>query len=139
MHWIVNSTLTGEGGYYALIKQIERQGHAYTLVRKPPMVGYLVAMHDDHDEQGHNRPIMLDGIDAPVFVTGTTSMKEVSAAHGWNPGYVDAPSQDECFAAWGGEMLNFGATFGTIADIVPRSAATSSSVPTRTRSHSPAR
>lgn len=36
MHWIINSTLTGEGGYYALVEQIERQGHAYTLVRKPP-------------------------------------------------------------------------------------------------------
>lgn len=36
MHWVVNTCLKREGGYDALIHQIERQGQPYTLVRKPP-------------------------------------------------------------------------------------------------------
>jgi hypothetical protein len=119
MHFIVNTNLQREGGYYALIEQLERQGVGYTLVRKPPFADYLVAMEDDFDADGHQKPIMLEGIDGPVFVTGTTSMKAVSEAHGWQPGYIDAPSQDECFAAWDTHMLNRDAVFGTIADIVP--------------------
>lgn len=78
MHWIVNTSLKREGGYQALIEQIERQGHPYTLVRKPPFADYLISMDDDLDENGDNRPIMLD-IKGPVFVTGTTSMKVASA------------------------------------------------------------
>ncbi|RYE96200.1 MAG: hypothetical protein EOO77_41420, partial [Oxalobacteraceae bacterium] len=82
MHFIINTNLQREGGYYALIDQLERQGVGYTLVRKPPFADYLVAMEDDFDEDGHQKPIMLEGIDGPVFVTGTTSMKAVSEAHG---------------------------------------------------------
>lgn len=119
MHWIVNTNLKREGGYYALMEQLERQGKAHTMVRKPPFADYLVAMHDDFDEDGHQKPIMLDHIEGPVFVTGTTSMKAVSDAHGWNPGYIDAPSQQECFEQWGEHMLNIDARFGTIRDIVP--------------------
>ena len=118
MHFIVNTNLKREGGYFALMEQIERQGIAHTLVRKPPFADYLVAMEDDFDEDGHQKPIMLDHIDGPVFVTGTTSMKAVSDAHGWKPGYIDAPSQQECFSAWGEHMLNINARFGTIRDIV---------------------
>lgn len=116
MHWIVNTCLKREGGYYALVEQLERQGHPYTLVRKPPFADYLVAMEDDFDD-GHQKPIMLDHIEEAVFVTGTTSMKAVSEAHGWTPGYIDAPSQAECFAMWGDHMLNIDARFGTIAEI----------------------
>lgn len=119
MHWLVNTALSREGGYFALIDQLERQGVAHTLVRKPPLVQYLVAMHDEFDEQGHNKPIMLDHIEGPVFVTGTVSMAAISAAHGWNPGYIDAPSLADCIGAWGDHMLNAGARFGALGDIDP--------------------
>ncbi len=119
MHWIINTNLQREGGYYALIEQLERQGHPYTLVRKPPFADYLVAMEDDFDDEGHQKPIMLDYIQGPVFVTGTTSMAAVSASHEWVPGYISAPSQQECFEAWGHHMLNIDARFGTIRDIQP--------------------
>ncbi len=119
MHFIVNTNLQREGGYFALIEQLEHQRIPYTLVRKPPFADYLVAMEDDFDEEGHQKPIMLDHIEGPVFVTGTTSMKAVSDAHGWFPGYIDAPSQQECFDAWDTHMLNRDARFGTIRDIVP--------------------
>lgn len=121
MHWIVNCCLKREGGYGALIEQLERQGIEYTLVRKPPFADYLVAMDDDFDENGHQKPITLD-IDGPVFVTGTTSMKAVSDAHGWSKdglGYIDAPSQSECFISWDRHMLNREAVFGEIGSIVP--------------------
>jgi len=118
MQWIVNTCLRREGGYDALIYQLERQNTPYTLVRKPPMAPYLCAMHDDLDEDGHNKPIMLDHINGPVFVTGTTSMQAVSEAHGWNPGYLTAPSQQEGIEHWGDHMLNREARWGRIDEIV---------------------
>lgn len=112
MHWIVNAALAREAGYHALIHHLERQGQRFTLVTKPPMVPHLISR-----ETGE--PMMLDAIEGPVFVVGTTSMKAVSADHGWSPGYVDAPTQEECVAAWGTHMLNADALFGAIADISP--------------------
>ncbi len=117
MHWVVNTSLKREGGYEALIYQLERQGVEYTLVRKPPMADYLVAMHDDLDENGHHKPIMLDHIEGPVFVSGTTSMNAVSEAHGWKPGYIDSPDLLECVEHWGDLCLNNEARLGTIKDI----------------------
>lgn len=119
MHWVINKGLEREAGYRTLISQIEHRSIPYTLVRKPPVVPYLVAMHDDLDERGQHRPIMLDPIDDLVFVLGTTSMKDVSEAHGWTPGFIDAPTQPECFAAWGDHMLNIDARFGRLGDIEP--------------------
>lgn len=118
MHWVVNTSLRREGGYDALIYQLERQNTPYTLVRKPPFADYLVAMHDDIDESGSHKPIMLD-IEGPVFVTGTTSMQAVSEAHGWSPGYITAPSQQEGIAHWGEHMLNHNARWGRIDEIIP--------------------
>jgi hypothetical protein len=100
-----------------LINRLDERLIPYTLVRKPPLVGYLVAMHDDLDETGNHRPIMLDPIVGPVFVLGTTSMKAVSDAHGWCPGFIDAPTQQECIAAWGRRMLNQDAVFGLLGTI----------------------
>ena len=123
MHWIVNEGLRREGGYEALIAQLKHRRIPYMLVRKPPMVGHLVAMHDDLDEAGRHRPITLDPIAGPVFVLGTTSMKAVSDAHGWSPGFVDAPTQEECVAAWGAHMLNASARFGDLGTMEPPAAA----------------
>lgn len=120
MHWIVNTNLRREGGYAALLEQLERQQQPYTLVRKPPFVDYLVAMEDEGDDAGSRTPIMIE-IEGPVFVAGTTSMKAVSQAHGWSPGYIDAPSQQECFRAWGEHMLNIDAQFGAFRDVTPPS------------------
>jgi hypothetical protein len=117
MHWVINTCLRREGGYDALIHQLERQNTPYTLARKPPMAPYLCAMHDDLDEDGHNKPITLD-IEGPVFVTGTTSMQAVSEAHGWSPGYITAPSQQECIEHWGEHMLNHDTRWGRIDEIV---------------------
>lgn len=118
MHWIVNTCLKREGGYEALIEQLNRQGVEYTLVRKPPFAEYLVAMHDEYDDEGQNKPIMLD-IEGPVFVTGTTSMHAVSKAHGWSPGYIDSPCIRECIEHWGEYMLNHDSIFGAISEITP--------------------
>jgi hypothetical protein len=119
MHFIVNTDLKREGGYAALIEQLEHQNISYTLVRKPPTADFLVSMHDEYDADGHNIPIMLEHIDEPVFVTGTTSMQAVSIAHGWVPGYITAPSQAECIEHWGEHMLNHNARWGRIDEIVP--------------------
>lgn len=118
MFWIINTNLKREGGYDALIAALERQGIGYVLVRKPPFTDYLVAMHDDLDEQGNNKPVMLDHIEGPVFVTGTTSMNGVSAAHGWQPGYISAEPVSACIEHWGEHCLNADAVFGEIATIV---------------------
>lgn len=117
MHWIINSGLRREVGYEAMIARLEARGTPHTLVRKPPLVGHLVA--DEPDEAGGLRPIMLDPIEGPVFVIGTTSMKTVSEAHGWSPGFIDAPTTRECHEAWGPHMLNDGAVFGTLGDVSP--------------------
>lgn len=119
MHWIVNTALSREGGYFALIDQLERQGVEHTLVRKPPLANYLVSMHDDFDENGNNRPIMLAHIEGPVFVTGTVSMQAISRDHGWTPGYIDAPGLAECIDVWGDRMLNANARFGELGSIAP--------------------
>lgn len=116
MHWIIGRALTREAGYASLMQAIEKTGTKHTLVRKPPFVEYLIADHNDLDENGDNKPIMLD-IKEPVFVTGTTSMQGVSRNHGWNPGFIDAPSQEECMEHWGEHMLNHGALFGEIGKI----------------------
>jgi hypothetical protein len=113
MHWIVSSSLSREGGYFALVDQLERQKVPFTLVRKPPMVPHLVAMDDP------GRPITLDEIEGPVYVVGTTTMKQVSLDHGWTPGYVDAPTQEQCVAAWGDHMLNATAVFGALGRMSP--------------------
>ncbi len=110
MHWIVNTSLKREGGYDFLIDQLDRQQTPYTLVRKPPFAPYLVGMDDDV-------PMMLDHIEGPVFVTGTTSMGEVSLAHGWNPGYITAPSFTECLEHWGDHMLNAKSVVGELGKV----------------------
>jgi hypothetical protein len=121
MHWVVNKGLEREAGYRSLIGQLEKRSIPYTLVRKPPIVPYLVAMHDDLDESGNHKPIMLDPIEGLVFVLGTTSMRAVSDAHGWNPGFIDAPSQRECLDRWDERMLNHGSVFGSLSEVAPPS------------------
>lgn len=111
MHWVVNTSLKRETGYDALIHQLERQEVPYTLCRKPPFADYLVGMEDDE-------PMMLD-IEGPVFVTGTTSMSLVSKAHGWDPGYIEAPGFHECLEHWGEHMLNSDSITGEIGTIAP--------------------
>lgn len=119
MHWIINEGLRRETSFPILLEHLEAHSIPYTLVRKPPEVGYLIAMHDDLDESGQHKPIMLDPIDGPVFVLGTTSMREVSEAHAWQPGFIDAPSQEECIENWGEHMLNAGARIGRLGTIEP--------------------
>lgn len=111
MHWVVNTCLRGEGGYHSLIEALERQDIPYTLVRKPPFADYLISLEG-------NEKITLD-IEGPVFVAGTSSMREVSRKHGWEFGYIDAAGIEECLDHWGDHMLNADARFGTVADIVP--------------------
>ncbi len=118
MFWVVNTSLQREGGYESLIQQLDRQEVEYALVRKPPFADYLIAMENDLDEEGNHKPMMLD-IEGPVFVTGTTSMHEVSRNHGWNPGYIDSPNLGECIEHWGDLCLNSKARFGPIGSIVP--------------------
>lgn len=121
MHWIVNSNLTKERGYEVLIDYLDKINQPYTLVRKPPFVDYLISIEDNLDSNGDHIPLNLD-ISGPIFVTGTTSMRDVATKYNWNnpgPGYIEAPSQKECIDAWGDHMLNKNAVFGTIKDIIP--------------------
>lgn len=113
MHWVVNSALSREQGFHALLHHLEAQGQPTTLVSKPPFVERLV-------DPTNGKTVVLD-IEEPVFVVGTTSMRRISIDHGWNPGYVDAPTQRECIDAWGDRMLNAGAVFGEMGGIAPPS------------------
>lgn len=115
VHWVVNTNLKREGGYHSLIEALRRQEIDFTLVDKPPFVDYLI---DSNREFGDPCvPITLE-LEGPVFVTGTTSMRDVSRNHGWNPGYVDAPSQTELMEKWGEHLLNHDAVFGKLGEIV---------------------
>lgn len=117
VHWIIDRALgRAEGGYEHLVNCLERTNTPYTLVRKPPFADYLIGLGDDHT------PITID-VPNPVFVTGTTSMRLVCEKMNWNPGYIDAPGQEELKAAWGDELLNYDAVVGTFRDIVPPSGA----------------
>lgn len=103
--------------YHDLIAALERTGTPYTLVRKIPFTDKLVDPDDDSFE-GEPREVHIE-LDGPVFVTGTTSMGLVSKRYGWNPGYVDAPGQDELIAHWGTEVLNADAVIAPLKDIEP--------------------
>lgn len=118
MHWIINAGLRRETGFFALMDQIERQGQAHTLVHKPPLVEYLVDPEDPVDSDGRPKPYTLPPIAGPAYVVGTVSMKAISLAHGWTPGFIDAPSNREAFSAWDGHMLNGDAAFVQLGDVV---------------------
>lgn len=109
MHWVVDTCLVRERGYESLLSALERQGVEHTIVRKPPFADYLV----DEDKN----PITLD-VGHDVFVTGTLSMKGVAEKHDWNPGYVDAPPQDELIRNWGDHLLNADCQIARFEDIV---------------------
>lgn len=126
VHWVVDRALgRSEGGYEALVQQLDKQGVSYSLVRKPPFADYLVGVPESDEpaeiDRANNTPVELD-IPNPVFVTGTMSMKLVSAKHGWTPGYVDAPGQTELFEHWGEHVLNHDAVVSTMRDAVAPSA-----------------
>lgn len=113
VHWVIDRALgRAEGGYERLLVALERTNTPYTLVRKPPFADYLVGMEDN------DTPITID-VPNPVFVTGTTSMRLVSAKMGWNPGYIDAPGQEELKSVWGDELLNSDAVMGPLGTIMP--------------------
>ena len=113
VHWVIDRALgRAEGGYERLLIALERTNTPYTLVRKPPFADYLVGMEDN------DTPITIE-VPNPVFVTGTTSMRLVSAKMGWNPGYIDAPGQEELKAVWGDELLNHDAVMGPLGTIMP--------------------
>lgn len=125
VHWIVDRALgRSEGGYEALVAQLERQDTPYSLVRKPPMADYLVGITTSEDpaeiRRVNDTPITLD-VPNPVFICGTTSMKLVAANMGWTPGYVDAPGQQELLVHWGDHLLNSTAVISSLRDAVPPS------------------
>jgi hypothetical protein len=114
VHWVVNTNLKRETGYVGLVEALQRLDVPYTLVDKPPFVDYLI---DSNREFGEEPKIITLDLEGPVFVTGTTSMREVSRKHGWNPGYIDAPGQTELMEHWGDHLLNSDAVFGPLRDI----------------------
>lgn len=115
VHWVVNTSLHREGGYHNLIAALDRLEVPYTLVDKPPFVDYLIDSTDRKFGEDVKK-ITLD-LKGPVFVTGTTSMRDVSRNHGWDPGYIDAPSQTELVQHWGEHVLNHDSVFGTLEEI----------------------
>lgn len=115
MHWVINANIDSEPGYARLVQQLERSGTPFTVVRKVPFTDYLIA-HDDRSKTP--TPIELN-LTGPVFITGSTSMKLVSARYGWNPGYIDAPSQDTLLQWFGDELLNADAQMGPLGAVEP--------------------
>lgn len=123
VHWVIDRALGrsdplmrgGEAAYEELIEALERSETPYTLVRKIPFTDMLI---DPDDTSKTPAEVRLE-IEGPVFVTGTTSMGGVSIKHGWTPGYITAPGQDELITHWGNEVLNADAVIGKLRDIVP--------------------
>lgn len=118
MHWIVNADLHGEPAYARLVEELIAQGRRHTIVRKAPMADYLLSVEDDLDEDGHNRPLEIEP-DGPMFATGTTALAGISRRSGWSPGFIEAPSQTECIAAWGEQMLNHDAVIAPLSAMQP--------------------
>lgn len=123
MHWVVDRSLGrrnalgqgGEAGYEALMVALKQSGTPYTLVRKIPFSGDLI---DPDDESRDPKRITLD-LNGPVYVCGTMAMNNTAREHGWSPGYIDAPDQQELIDQWGHHMLNYHAVIGRFADIQP--------------------
>lgn len=118
MHWIVNADVHGEPAYARLVAELIEQGREHTIVRKAPMADYLLSVEDDLDENGHNRPLEI-APEGPVFATGTTALASISRRSGWTPGFIEAPSQTECIAAWGAHMLNHDAAIAPLSEMQP--------------------
>lgn len=114
VHWVVNTNLKRETGYVGLVEALQRLEVPYSLVDKPPFVDYLI---NSEREFGEEPKIITLNLKGPVFVTGTTSMRDVSRNHGWLPGYIDAPGQQELIKHWGEHLLNHDAVFGPLKDI----------------------
>lgn len=129
VHWIIDTTISrstnpmrsgSEHGYDDLIKALERTETPYTLVKAVPMTDKLIPAEWDTFRK-EEPPELNPQIDGPVFVTGIMSMKLVCARRGWNPGYIDAPGQDELIEHWGTHVLNHGAVIGPFAEVEPPS------------------
>jgi hypothetical protein len=93
-----------------LIATLIRARVPVTVVRKPPFADFMLPI-------GSDEPLELS-FDVPVFAYGSTTMELVSRRLGWEPGFIDGPPMDECDAAWGAHMLNFGSRLeilGTMA------------------------
>lgn len=114
MHWLIHAGLRREGGFYALVDQVRRQGHELSFVRTAGDGTRIVAVDAEGETiMGEAQHLVPSG--TPCFVAGTTTMKPLCDALGWSPGYVDAPSPAECLKAWGPDALNHDATITTVA------------------------
>lgn len=107
MLWIATGRLPGRDDMAKLVRTLEAKGVPHAVVRKAPLADYLIDMRDK-ETKVEIRP------DGPVFAYGSTTMHEVSEAMGWNPGFIDGPSMEECDIRWGSHMLNHGARIETI-------------------------
>lgn len=112
MHWVIDRMISNEVSAERLLAALDEARTPYTLVKKPPFADHIVSV-DDND-----KPLDLQ-IEGPVFVSGSTAMMSVSKARGWSPGYIDAPSLDECLDHWHGHMLNSDLYTGPLATIRP--------------------
>lgn len=118
MKWIINADTHQEPAYASLVRELDLQKQDYVIVRTAPMADYLLSEHDEFDENGHNVPLRLN-VDGPVFAMGTTGLAAISRTSGWSPGFIEAPSQTQCMAAWGDHMLNHGAVTGALRQMEP--------------------
>lgn len=112
MHLVIDRIVSHEVAAERLLAALVEAQTQYTLVKKPPFADYIVNVADN------DTPLELQ-IEGPVFVSGSTAMMSVSRAHGWSPGYIDAPSLDECLDHWRGHMLNSDLYTGPLASIRP--------------------
>ena len=71
--------------------------------------------------RGDSARMVMRDVDVHVGSEWVEITREL-LTHGWEnpgPGYITAPSQEECFIAWDKHMLNRDAVFGEIGTILP--------------------
>jgi hypothetical protein len=115
-HWVINANIATEPGYAKLVQALERMFIPYTIVVKPPFVDYLIKPDRQFGDDIEKITLNIDG---PVFVSGTTSMKDVSKNHGWNPGYIEGVDQDALLDIWNHHMLNYGCVIAPFRSAIP--------------------
>jgi hypothetical protein len=96
MFWILNTQLLRrEGAFESLLQSLERQDTRYAEVKKIPFTLDL--------------DVEIETDDPKIFCSGSSSMREVCDARGWNPGYIQTATYDVALDNWGNAMLNYGA------------------------------
>jgi hypothetical protein len=94
MHWLIQSNIFEEDGFYRLVEALERFGLPYSIHKVIPFVGALEPDPNPETDQ--------------VIVMGSYAMARIARERGWSPGSFDNENLDyeRQLPAWGTRMLN---------------------------------